>query len=251
MTTIITDNKALRRSYNVLQRGDVVFGRVSLRPSEETLLADLLSRGVHLIPSALSQLASRSKVLQAELFGPWLPARTLAIHDNHQLLEALSLFGSGQKVITKQDRKNAGMGIHLWASIEDVFTHATLGNLPYPFVLQSFYGGAKDIRVLVLGDYVEAYWRENTANFRNNLHCGGKSRPCALTAEQESICRKVMARGDFPYAHVDLMVTDQDETYMLEVNLRGGIRGAIVNSKDYTAMIEVIHQSMLDKVLAS
>lgn len=250
LTKIINDNKTLRKSYNSLQRGDVILGRVSLRPSEENLLTDLLSRGIQLIPSALSQIASRSKMLQAELFSPWLPPRTFAIHDNHQLLEALSQFGSTEKVITKQDRKNAGMGIHLWASIEDVFSHATLENLPYPFVLQPFYPSAKDIRVLVLGEYVEAYWRENSANFRNNLHCGGRSRPCTITKEQESICREVMVRGDFPYAHVDLMVTAEAETLLLEINLRGGIRGAQLKASEYKAQIEAIQQSMLAEVLA-
>ena len=248
MTTIISDNKTLRETYNSLQRDDIVLGRVSLRVSEENLLTDLVSRGVHLIPSALSQLASRSKVLQSVLFDRWLPPRTIAIHDNHQLLEALARFSPSEKVITKQDRKNAGMGIHLWASVEDVYSHATLGILPYPFVLQPFYHGAKDIRVIWLGEYVEAYWRENSGNFRNNLHCGGTSRPCELTKEQESICLKVMSRAAFPYAHIDLMVTDTAETFLLEINLRGGIRGAALKAADYTKKVEKIHQAQLRRV---
>lgn len=249
MTRIIYDNTSLRESYHSLDRGDIVLGRVNLRSSEEGMLTDLTSRGIHLIPSALAQLASRSKVLQAEIFRPWLPPRTFAIHDSHQLLHALVQFPQSEKVITKQDRKNAGMGIHLWSSVEDVYTHATLRNLPYPFVLQPFYPAAKDIRVVWLGDYVEAYWRENTGNFRNNLHCGGISKPCALTEKQEAFCREVMARGIFPYAHVDLMVTETQETFLLEINLRGGIRGAKLKAKEYTKRVEEIHQTMLHDLL--
>jgi ribosomal protein S6--L-glutamate ligase len=248
LTLIISDNKTLRESYHSLGQGDIVLGRVNLKSSEEGLLTDLLSRDVHLIPSALSQIASRSKVLQAEIFTPWLPPRTLAIHDNHQLLEALAQFQQIEKVITKQDRKNAGMGIHLWSSVEDVYTHATLGNLPYPFVLQPFYAAAKDIRVILLGDYVEAYWRVNTANFRNNLHCGGKSIPCALAEKQEAICRAVMARGMFPYAHVDLMVTETLDTFLLEINLRGGIRGAKLQAEEYSKRVKAVHQTLLKTV---
>lgn len=248
MTTVIRDNKTLREAYHFLRRGDIVLGRVSLQPTEEHLLADLMARGIHLIPSALSQLASRSKVLQSQLFTSWLPPRTLAIHDNHQLLNALSRFSPDEKVITKQDRKNAGMGIHLWGSAEEVYTHATLGNLPYPFVLQPFFQHSKDIRVVVLDDYVEAYWRKNSHNFRNNLHCGGESTPCRLTPEQELLCREVMLRGMFPYAHVDIMVTEVGESFLLEINLRGGIRGAGIDAAEYSERVTAIHKKLLKQL---
>jgi len=250
LSRIIYDNATLRESYHSLGQGDIVLGRVNLRSSEEGILTDLICRGIHLIPSSLAQLTSRSKVLQAEIFSPWLPPRTFAIHDSHQLLPALSQFQQSERVITKQDRKNAGMGVHLWPSVEDVYTHATLGNLPYPFALQPFYSNAKDIRVILLGDYVEAYWRENKGNFRNNLHCGGKSRPCSLTEQQIALCKEVMARGMFPYAHIDLMVTETLETFLLEINLRGGIHGAKLQAEEYAKRVEMIHQAMLQQLLA-
>ena len=167
----------LRQQYHALQAGDIVLGRISMRPSEEHLLLDLVERGIHLIPDALPQLASRSKTMQAQLFSPWLPPHTLAIHDVHQMMEALSLFPTQEHgIITKQDRKNAGMGIHFWSSMEEIYTQASLRNLPFPFVLQPFFPGAVDVRVIIIGDYLEAYQRHNPGNFRNNLHCGGQSR---------------------------------------------------------------------------
>ncbi len=240
---IIRDNQTLRRRYNELGTLDTVVGRVGVRLGEENVLIDLLERGVRLIPSALSQAISRRKTMQARVFGPWMPPLTTAVYDIHQLLDALGLFPAGA-VVTKQDGKNAGLGVQLWRSIEDIYSLATLGNMPFPFVLQPFYKEAIDIRVIVIGDYVEAYERYNGSNFRHNLHCGGASRPCELSVEQRNICRQVMARGKFPYAHLDLMVSGKDD-YLIEINLRGGIRGARISPARYKEMISAVHEKLL------
>jgi ribosomal protein S6--L-glutamate ligase len=245
---IISNNNTLRAKYNLLGPGDIFIGRLRLKPSEEPILLDLVSRGVQLFPSAVSQLASRSKIFQAILFAQHMVPHTLAIHAQHDLLGAINKYGEHgvAKVVSKHDRHNAGMGIHLWNSIEDLYTQASFGGQLYPFVIQPFYENCRDIRVVVLGDYIEAYWRHNPNNFRNNLHCGGESSSCELTTGQWELCRKVMERGDFPYAHIDLMVTESSETYLGEINLRGGIRGAKINSDDYIARLKAIHQKQQD-----
>lgn len=245
---IITDNTTLRRSFRELAAGDMVLGRLRLLPTEELLLLDLVERGVILFPSALSQAAGRSKALQAALFADLMLPHTIAIHDIHGLQEAVDLYHSRKigKVVTKQDRKNAGMGVHLWNSVEEVFNQASLGVLPYPFVLQPFYEGGRDIRVVVLGEYVEAYLRENPNSFRNNLHFGGRSTPCTLTDSQWLICREAMTRGRFPYAHVDLMVLPDNSSFLAEINLRGGIRGAKISPQEYQERLAAIHAQAAD-----
>jgi len=147
---------------------------------------DLRERGVHLIPSGLSQLASRSKTLQAALFAPFMLPLTRAIHTQHDLIEAISDYheNSITVVVTKLDRRNAGMGVHLWQSVEDVFSHASLGNIPFPFVLQPFEPDCRDIRIVFLDDYIEAYERYSPHNFRNNLHHGGRS-------YEKTLCRQM------------------------------------------------------------
>jgi len=244
---IIINNQMLRRHYNELRQGDIVLGRVSLRPGEEHLLLDLVERGVLLIPAALPQVISRSKSMQADVFAAWMPPLTRSIHDVHQLLDAMAFFSSEEQVITKLESKNAGLGVHLWSSIEDVYTHATLGSLPFPFVLQPFHDGARDVRVIVIGDFIEAYERHNPVNFRNNLHFGGERRPWLLTDGQLEICRQVMARGKFPYAHIDLMITSDTE-YLLEINLRGGIRGAAIGPQEYQEMVAARQQEILEEL---
>jgi hypothetical protein len=247
-------NKSLFAAYNTLQAEDIVVGRLRLRATEEALIADLISRGVRLIPSGISQLASRSKVLQAILFGQeFMMPGTHPVHDLHDMQKALIEFGKNSDVssfITKLDRKNAGIGICKWASLEDVYTAALLKSLPFPFVIQPYLKDCKDVRVIILGShYAEAYERKNAGNFRNNLHFGGRSCPFTLSPSMHTFCRRVMQRGQFPYAHIDLLMTPDGHFYLNEINLKGGMRGATLDKATYSLLINAIHQEELDRHL--
>ncbi|MFO7762082.1 MAG: ATP-grasp domain-containing protein [Thermodesulfobacteriota bacterium] len=249
MVRIITDNDRLRSQYDELQAGDIIVGRIRLKKSEEHLLLDLKERGLIIFPSALSQLLSRSKTLQSHIFSHYTLPYTTPVHDRHDLLKVLNEYHKAEikQVVSKLDRKNAGLGINLWPSIEDLYNQASLDGLPYPFVIQPYTKGCRDIRVVVLGEYGEAYYRENSHNFRQNLHCGGSFRACTLSDRQWQICRKVMRRGDFPYAHIDLMVTEEGKTFFTEINLRGGIRGAVINAPEYQRRLNDIHEAFIKK----
>ncbi len=245
---IIRTNDELFSCYHELQAGDIITCRLRLKSGEEHLLLDLLGRGVQLIPSATCQLSSRSKSYQARLLASLMIPQTAVIYDIHGLLQTVSLFGQHDigKVVLKHDRKNAGLGIHLFHDIEDVYTQAANNVLPYPFVLQPFMQNSRDVRVIIIGDFVEAYERKNPHNFRNNLHCGGESLPVELSSEQLQLCEAAMERGNYPYAHLDLMITEEGATYLAEINLRGGMRGAVVDSRTYKAKIA----EQEDKLLA-
>lgn len=241
---LIPDNDSLWTNFNSLKAGDVFIGRLRLKSTEENLVVDLLERGVQLFPAGLAQLSCRSKVLQARMFSEYMVPDTRAIHDLHDLVESINEYhrlGYGP-VVTKKDRANGGLGINIWSSVEEVFNQASFGVMPFPFVLQPFCPDCRDIRVISLDDYLEAYWRDNPNNFRNNLHCGGRSEPTTLTTEQHDLCRKVMARGKYPYAHIDLMVAADGETYLAEINLRGGLKGARIGPSEYRQKISAIHQ---------
>jgi len=242
---LIPDNDTLQAEFNDLAAGDIFIGRLRLKTSEEPLVVDLLERGVKLFPPVLAQLSCRSKVFQARIFAKYMAPHTKAIHDQHELMIAVNKYQrlGIKQVVTKKDRANAGMGINLWASVEDVFNHATCASLSMPFVLQPFYQDSRDIRVIIIGDYLEAYWRNNPDNFRNNLHYGGSGKPATLTDEQFNLCRRVMERGMYPYAHLDLMVSEQGQTYLAEINLRGGLKGAEISSAEYKRRIEAVHQN--------
>ncbi len=218
-----------------------------MRAHEEHLLLDLSARGVHLIPSASSQMASKSKTYQANIFSPWMVPQTSAIYNVHHLLETVNRYQENDisKVVVKHDRKNAGLGILLYSSIEDVYNQAANNALSFPFVIQPFIDNSEDIRVIIIDNYIEAYKRSNPKNFRNNLHCGGIATPYTLAKEDLIFCREVMTRGDFPYGHLDLMQTEEGKIYLAEINLRGGIRGAKITSTDYKEKVTELEQKLL------
>lgn len=247
---IVRDNAELGACCQELGPGDVIVGRIRLRPGEENLLLDLAARGVRMVPSALSQWLSRSKVFQARVLAPFMVPGTQPVYDLHDLLALTSTYGRegvGQ-VVCKLDRANGGLGILLFASIEEVYSQAALGTLRFPFVVQPFVAGARDIRVVLLDDHLEAYQRHNPHGFRHNLHCGGIGSPWPLAGTQLDFCRQVMARGGFPYAHLDLLVTPAGESWLNEINLRGGLRGARITQRDYLVAVERVHARLLREV---
>lgn len=247
---LIKDNETLFRRYHELRAGDVVVGRVRLRPGEEHLLLDLEARGVLLIPSATAQLCSRSKVFQARILDSFMVPETAAVYDMHDLMRLVGEYGGKGvgRVVCKLDRANGGMGILLFASIEDVYSQAALGPLRFPFVVQPFVEGGLDVRIVLLGEHVEAYRRHNPGNFRHNLHCGGKSTPWEPGGDELEICRQAMERAGFLYAHVDLLLTQDGGVYLSEINLRGGLRGAVIGQRDYLQAVERIHSQLLEEL---
>lgn len=249
---IIRDNATLADCYDELSEGDVVVGRVRLQNGEEHVLLDLQSRGVILIPSALSQLSCRSKVFQTRLLRSYMLPDTEAVYSVHDMTRLVSLYGREKvgKVVCKLDRANAGLGIMLFSSIEDVYSQAVLGSLSFPFVVQPFVDGCSDVRAVVLGDQIEAYRRYNPDNFRHNLHCGGESTPFEMDERQIGLCREVMERAGFSYACIDLLITRSGETWVNEINLRGGLKGAGITQNEYLSAIQQIHSRMLERYCA-
>ena len=245
---IIRTNRELFTDYHLLGPGDIVAVRVRMRAGEEYLLTDLLSRGVVLVPSALSQALSRSKAMQARILGKFMVPGTTVVHAPHDLMEVITAYGREKvgEVICKLDRANGGMGILRFASVEDIYNQVVTNSLPLPFIIQPYLADCMDYRVVLLGDTVDAYQRHNPHNFRHNLHCGGIGRAVSLSGEQLRLCREIMARGDFPYAHLDLLITPQGESMLSEINLRGGLRGSPnLTQKDYLEKTSLIHESLI------
>ncbi len=241
---IIKDNQSLFTYYHRLQAGDIICTRIRLKPGEEHLLLDLSARGINAIPSFISQLCSRSKAFQTRLFPELILPGTSVIYTIHDLRALMPRYGheAVTNVVVKLERKNSGLGVFLFNSIEDVYTQAATSVLPYPFVIQPFIEHYRDYRVIIIGGYIEAYQRTNKNGFRKNLCCGGSKTPCTLRETQLQLCRAVMKRGQFPYAHIDLMETEDNQTYLTEINLQGGLRGAALDRREYQKKIEAVIQ---------
>ena len=250
---ILKTNSAFRKRFHELKKGDVVSCVLNLAPGEDYILLDLVQRGIHLVPSAISQLASRSKCCQAALLLRWMHPLTTVIRKKADLVRAVERYGKSgvHEVITKLDRSDCGLGICIWKDVEAVFSQVVFStNPPYPFVLQPFLADCTDIRVIWIGDeYREAYWRKNPASFRNNLHFGGESGSYELAPEEEEMCRAVMMRGDFPYAHMDLLKTGEGEVFFSEISLFGGLKGALISDRKANAMKQALQEKLVKKIV--
>jgi len=250
---VILSNRAFRKHFLELAPGDFVLGILALKHGEEYLYTDLYARGVRAYPSLLSQYLARSKCFQAEALKEFFPPETRVIRDRHDLIRAVNDYGARgiRQVVTKQNRFNCGLGIHLWESVETLYNQASFGNFPYPFVLQPYFPNILDVRVVLLGEYTEAYARRNPSNFRNNLFFGGESTPYELDEREYGLCQQIMERGQFPYAHLDLMILEDGRCYLAEINLRGGLKGARITQKEYEERLRGLHQEALEAFLAS
>jgi ribosomal protein S6--L-glutamate ligase len=239
----ITD---FRRHYRQLGSGDVVIGVLALRPGEEIKVLDLAERGVAFFPPVLAQLLGRSKVAQAEVLGEYLVPGSFVAYALADLAGKLPEFPAQAAVVAKRDRAHLGLGVSLWPSLETLYSLAGLQGLTYPLVVQPFLEGARDLRVVALADYVEAYERVNPHSFRKNLFQGGSSRPAALTPEQQDFCREVMARGKFPYAILDLLLDPQGgRPYLSEISFKGGLTGARLSQPEFHLHVAALEEDFI------
>lgn len=244
---IVSDNRSMRACYHDLEREDLILGQLNLKQCEEHIFLDLLARGINMVPHALSQQISRSKCMQALIYAESMIPGTAVIRSRKDLelnMQAYARSGTVE-IITKEDRGDCGTGIHLWRSTEDLYNHLTANPQILPFVLQPFMQDATDVRVIIISDYLESYWRKNPFSFRNNLHFGGKSGVYNLDKQQLELCRHIMKRGKFPFAHIDLLVTPENQTWFGEISLKGGIRGAKITTSEYNKLIEKIYSEAI------
>lgn len=225
---IVTRYSHLAQIYHELGPGDAFVGLIPASPLRAALLTDLTARGVRVLPSATAQMLNASKVMQAFVLSPWMMPHTRVITRRKQLLDALSDFGrlGITAAVTKAEHQHCGHGVRRWNDLEMLYNCLSLDDGHYPFVLQPFVAVAADVRVIMAGSYCEAYARCNPHGFRMNLAAGGSSRPYELQDAQHALCRRIMARGQMPYAHIDLIVTETGDLYLSEISLNGGLHGA-------------------------
>jgi len=231
---IIKGIRKLKECYHQIGPGDVYMGTVVSSPLMQSMLIDLVQRGVHCIPSPLSQCISKSKAMQALVFRDWMLPNTRVISRRLDLMNAIQVYKRLciGPVVTKENHMHCGHGVRRWDNIDILYNIAAFSEASFPFVLQPLLGNYTDVRVIIVGDYTEAYTRYNPDNFRNNISSGGKSVPCDLNKETEQICRSVMERGKFAFGHLDLLVSEKEKYYLSEIALNGGIKGAGINRED-------------------
>ena len=247
---IIKGIRKLKECYHQIGPGDVYLGTVVSGPLMHSMLIDLQQRGVHCLPSALSQCISKSKAMQALVFRDWMLPHTRVISRRQELMEVISDYNRHRigPVITKENHMHCGHGVRKWENIDTLYNLAAFSGASFPFVLQPFREKFTDVRVIIVGDYVEAYIRSNANNFRKNLSVGGQSVACDLDNEKEQFCRSVLERGDFVFAHLDVLISENGTCYLSEIALNGGIKGAAISRQDLDHKKKVLLNQLVNEI---
>ena len=231
---IIRSSRELKERYYDLCSGDIFLGVLTFKHLKQSVLIDLLERGVLCFPSALSQTLNHSKAAQVMVLKKWMLPHTFVITRRVDLIDIINKYNKFgvASVVTKEDRLHCGYGIRKWDTIETVYSFMAFSESSYPFVIQPFLEKFTDVRIIIAGDYVEAYIRHNPNNFRMNVSMGGKNYPYKMDTDLEAFCRAAMKKGKFPYAHMDILITDNGKYYLSEIALNGGIKGARISRKE-------------------
>jgi ribosomal protein S6--L-glutamate ligase len=98
---------------------------------------------------------------------------------------------------------------------------------PSGLVLQELVdSGGRDLRVLLVGDHQEAYWRiGQPGEFRNNLSQGGRVERHAWPEEMAAgleLARRLQLAAGLDLAGVDVLVPPQGQPLLLEINFYFG-----------------------------
>jgi ribosomal protein S6--L-glutamate ligase len=250
---IIKGNRELKNHYHELCSGDICIGTISSRHMKSFMLVDLLERNVNCLPSPLSQILNSSKAAQALILRDWMLPHTYVITKRIELIETINTYNKNSigPVVTKEDHMHCGCGVRRWDNIETLYSFIAMSESSYPFVVQPFMENFTDLRVIIVGDYTEAYTRHNPNNFRMNIAAGGKSRPYMLKKEEKDFCHAIMKRSRFPFAHIDLMITQNGSHYLTEIALNGGIKGARISREELDKKKQDLFERLAKKLAKS
>jgi ribosomal protein S6--L-glutamate ligase len=235
---IVRSSRELKEVYQDLRSGDIFLGTLAYKHMKQSVLIDLLERGISCFPSPLSQVLNNSKAAQVLIFKKWMLPHTFAIARRSDLIDTINIYNRLKiaPVITKEDHMHCGHGLRKWDTIEVLYSFMALSESSYPFVVQPFLDNFIDVRVIIVGDYMEAYARNNPNNFRMNISMGGESYPFDPDENLERFCHTAMERGKFPYAHLDIKITNDGKYYLSEIALGGGTKNATIDRKELVQM---------------
>jgi ribosomal protein S6--L-glutamate ligase len=231
---IVRSSRELKEVYQDLRSGDIFLGTLTYKHMKQSVLIDLLERGISCFPSPLSQTLNNSKTAQVLVLKKWMLPHTFVISRRSDLIRTINIYNRLNigPVVTKEDRMHCGHGVRKWDTIEILYSFMALSESSYPFVVQPFLDSFVDVRIIIVGDYMEAYVRDNPNNFRMNISIGGANYPYDPDENLVKFCHTAMVRGKFPYAHLDINITDDGKYYLSEIALDGGTKGAKIDREE-------------------
>jgi RimK family alpha-L-glutamate ligase len=125
------------------------------------------------------------------------------------------LFGSeGKGIVRSSDEETAYRVLRAWELCRYIY-----------YIQEYVPHSGKDIRAFVIGGKVASAMERRTDGWKTNYSKGARITPVALNPEMETLAIEAVRAIGLDYAGVDLMLSEDGRTYVIEINSIPGWRG--------------------------
>jgi len=227
------------------KKGDRISCRIK-NPRFIGVFYEIESRGAEIFPALLSQSLSMSKVHQALHYADYMVPNTQVLFRRFHARNVLRKYAEENilRAVIKEDRASMGMGVHPCWSLNELawmIIHMTKPPIVVQPILESF----REFRIVILGDIIVAKEKINSDEvFWNNRIFGGVTKFITPSKQFIEFAKEMMHIGQFPWAYIDLFVTD-DDIFLSEISLSGSNAGL----KKYN--LNKLKRKMIEKWLAN
>ena len=239
------DPTTIRELLSKSKKGDRISCRIR-NPRFMGIFHEIESRGTHIFPPLLSQSLSMSKVHQALHYADYMVPNTQVLFRRFHVQNVLRKYAEEDilKAVVKEDWASMGMGVHPCLSLNEL-ARTIIHVIKPPIVVQPMIENFREFRLVILGDIVLAKEKINSDQvFWNNRIFGGVTKLITPSEEIVEFGREMMLIGKFPWAYIDLHITDGG-VFLSEINLYGSNSGL----KEYR--LNSLKRKMIEKWLAA
>lgn len=235
----------IRELLSKSKKGDKISCRIR-DPRVIGIFYEIESRETDIFPSLLSQSLSMSKVHQALHYVDYMVPNTQVLFRTFHTRNVLREYAEKDilKSVVKEDRASMGMGDHPCWSLNEL-ARIIIHVIKPPVVVQPMLENFREFRLLIFGDTIVAKEKTNSDKiFWKNRIFGGVTKFITPNKQIVEFGKEIMQIGRFPWAYIDLFVTD-DDIFLSEINLSGSNAGL----KEYN--LNKLKMEMIEKWLAN
>ena len=174
-----------------------------------------------------------------------LPLPNTFITENFANMPALAE-KLGYPLIVKPIDTGKGIGVTMIKNQEELTTYVeskkAAGTKAKRTILQQFIPYLHDLRILVIGDQTFCMKRiPPQGDFRANFSIGGTVKLFELDKETKDLAITALRKIDMSIGGVDILITDKNERYLLEVNHSPGFEGMEKATDTNIALLFLTH----------
>jgi len=235
----------IRELLSKSKKGDRISCRIR-NPRFIGIFYELESRGTDIFPPLLSQSMSMSKIHQALHYVDYTVPNTQVLYKMFHVQNVLRKYAEKNilKAVVKEDWASMGMGVHPCWSLNEL-ARIMIHVIKPPIVVQPMLENFREFRLVILGDTIVAKEKINSDEiFWNSRIFGGVTKFTTPSKQIVESGKEMMHIGKFPWAYIDLFVTD-DDIFLSEINLYGSNAGL----KEYN--LNSLKRKMIEKWLAA